>query len=81
MKRKYKKTLSILLVAFCFKNMWRSLCSKFILSPIYLKLDLSLSSVADFRKTTVWMHHIDTDKTYREKAWRELHKNSTSYIE
>ena len=27
------------------------------------------------------MHHMDADKTYREKARRKLHKNSTSYIE
>ena len=27
--------------------------------------------------TTIWMHHKDSDKTYR----RELYKNATSYIE
>ena len=27
------------------------------------------------------MHHMDADKTHREKARRELHKNATSYIE
>ena len=27
------------------------------------------------------MHHMDADKAYREKAWQELHKNATSYIE
>ena len=27
------------------------------------------------------MHHIGADKTYREKARRELHKNATSHIE
>ena len=31
--------------------------------------------------TTVQMHHTDTDKTYREKAKWELHKNATSYKE
>ena len=31
--------------------------------------------------TTVRMHHIDADKTYKEKASRELHKNVTCYIE
>ena len=27
------------------------------------------------------MHHMDTDKPYREKAKKELHWNATSYIE
>ena len=27
------------------------------------------------------MHHMDANKTYREKARRELLKNATSYIE
>ena len=27
------------------------------------------------------MHHMDNDQEYREKSWRELHKNATSYIE
>ena len=27
------------------------------------------------------MHHMDTDKAFREKAWRQLHKNTTRYIE
>ena len=31
--------------------------------------------------STIWMHHIDADWAYWEKARRELHKNSTSYIE
>ena len=31
--------------------------------------------------TTVWMHHLDTDKTHKEKARQELHKNAMTYIE
>ena len=27
------------------------------------------------------MHHTSADKTYWEKAWGELYKNATSYIE
>ena len=27
------------------------------------------------------MHHMDPDETYWEKAWREVHKKGTSYIE
>ena len=27
------------------------------------------------------MHHMDADKTYREKTRREWHKNATSYTE
>ena len=30
--------------------------------------------------TTVWMYHMDADKAYRDKAWRQLHKDTTSYI-
>ena len=31
--------------------------------------------------TTLWMHHMDADQAYREKAWWQLHTNSKSYIE
>ena len=31
--------------------------------------------------THIWMHHMNTDNAHREKAWRKLHKNPTSYIE
>ena len=31
--------------------------------------------------TTLWMHHMDTDKDPREKARWDLHKNATSYRE
>ena len=31
--------------------------------------------------STIWMHHMDADKSYREKARQELHKNATSYTE
>ena len=27
------------------------------------------------------MHYMDANKTYGEKAWRQLHKNATSNIE
>ena len=27
------------------------------------------------------MHHMDTDKALREKAWRELYKTARSYVE
>ena len=27
------------------------------------------------------MHHMDANKTYGEKAWRQLHKNAASNIE
>ena len=30
---------------------------------------------------SIRMYHMDADKTYREKARRELHKNATSYTE
>ena len=31
--------------------------------------------------TTLQVHHMDTDKTYREKARWELHRIALSYIE
>ena len=31
--------------------------------------------------TAVWMHNMDTNKTYREKGWRQLYKNAASNIE
>ena len=31
--------------------------------------------------TTIWMHLMDADYAYREKAWRQLHKDATSCIE
>ena len=30
--------------------------------------------------TAIWMHYIDTNKTYGEKAWRQFHKNAASNI-
>ena len=30
--------------------------------------------------TTVCMHHLDADKARREKAWKQLRKDATSYI-
>ena len=31
--------------------------------------------------TIIWMHHMDADKVYGDKAWRQLHKNVASCIE
>ena len=31
--------------------------------------------------TAVWMHHLDANKTAREEARRQLHKNVASYTE
>ena len=31
--------------------------------------------------STIWMHHMDADLAYREKARRKLHKNAMRYIE
>ena len=31
--------------------------------------------------SSVWMHHMDTDKVYRKKVWRKLLKNATNHIE
>ena len=32
-----------------------------------------------FQAVSVWMHHIDADKTLREKTKWELHKNTACY--
>ena len=29
----------------------------------------------------MWMHHMHANKTYGEKAWRQLHKNAANNIE
>ena len=29
----------------------------------------------------IWMHYMDANQTYGEKAWRQLHKNAASDIE
>ena len=34
-----------------------------------------------FRWLILYGHNMDANKTYREKASLELHKNATSYIE
>ena len=31
--------------------------------------------------TAIWMHYMDTNKTYGEKAWQQLHKNAVGCIE
>ena len=31
--------------------------------------------------TAVRMHYMDANKTYEDKAWRQLHKNAASNIE
>ena len=30
--------------------------------------------------TSVWMHHLDANKAYREKPWRKLHSDAMSNI-
>ena len=30
--------------------------------------------------TVIWLHNMDANKTYGEKAWRQLHKNAASNI-
>ena len=36
---------------------------------------------SDFVSTTLWMHHMDADKTHSAKVRLERHKNVASYIE
>ena len=31
--------------------------------------------------TAIWMRYMDANKTAKEKAWRQLHKNAASNIE
>ena len=49
---------------------WKSVLSNKIKRNFFPSIDAN---------SNIWMHHIDA--TYKEKAWRELHKNATSYIE
>ena len=57
------------------------------LLSIIKKSDLSKKNKTKFFpssgcvNTTLWMHLMDTDKTHREKAERELHKKATSHIQ
>ena len=30
--------------------------------------------------TDIWMHYMDANKRYEEKAWRQLHKNAAGNI-
>ena len=30
--------------------------------------------------TAVWIHYMDANETYGEKAWQQLHKNAASNI-
>ena len=30
--------------------------------------------------TAVWMHYVDANWMYGEKAWRQLHKDATNYV-
>ena len=46
--------------------------------PIKWKQFLPSSGRVD---TAIWMHYVDANKTYGEKAWRQLHKNAASNIE
>ena len=39
-------------------------------------------SISIYVSSTLWKHHMGADEAYRKKkAWRELHKNVTSFIE
>ena len=31
--------------------------------------------------TSKWLHHMDAEWAYGEKAWRQSHKNTASHIE
>ena len=31
--------------------------------------------------TAIWMHYVDANKTYGEKAWRQFRNNAASNIE
>ena len=61
-----------------FKNCYRQ---TFRLQIIYIYIYKAIFPSCDCVNSTVWMHHMDADKGYREKARRELHKNVTSHID
>ena len=62
---------------------WATLCR---LSVIWKK-ELSYKIKRDFFPgnshvyTIICVHHMDADQVYREKAWRQFHKNAVSYNE
>ena len=39
------------------------------------------AEVCIYVHTTIWMHHIDSNKTHREKSWWELCKNAAGCLE
>ena len=43
------------------------------------RVDMPLNK--ETKPNNLWRHYMDADKTHREKARRELHKNAMSYIE
>ena len=45
------------------------------------KIKCSFFSSSGWVNTAVWMHHINVEETYGEKAWLLLHKNASSCIE
>ena len=53
-----------------------NLSSSFKESSIWVEMFFSV-----LVHTSIWMYHMDAGKAYKEKAWRQLHKNATNHIE
>ena len=49
-------------------HIYKYICCRFFLS----------SGLVD---TAIWMHYMDANKTFDEKAWQQLYKNAASNIE
>ena len=47
----------------------------------YLDLARKLKKKKGRINTTIWMHHMDANSAYGEKAWRQLYKNAASGME
>ena len=46
-----------------------------------IKLNAHFQSSGRVHTYYLWMHHIDADKAYREKAWQQLQWNVMSHTE
>ena len=66
-----------------FAKVWTTINRLSVISKSDLtdKIKRSFFPCSGSINTTIWMHHMDTNKAYGEKAWRQLHKNAASNIE
>ena len=59
--------------------LWNQCTSSYTSEAAFHQLKITPSSGCV--ESAIWMHYMDADKMYEEKARQELHKNPTSCIE